>query len=347
MSQRSDHTQREIDLIASEWVGKMDRSLSAEDAAALAVWREADPRHAEALARFQATWVVFAHPRPEAAAGQVESLVKAFDRQRRSRRKAAILSLMVIAAGLTVVGVVKHRERYSPAQVTPLAFSGEGDRLLDDGTRVDTSSRSDVQVVYSSTARWIDLKGGEAFFNVAHDSQRPFVVRAGPVLVRAVGTAFNVDLRGETVEVIVTEGQVAVGRLAAESTIEPAPFFDSTTATLLRAGTRLVFSSKNEASAQGSQSRVEVLTPEAMEKRLPGRLETVEFSNDRLEDVANRVSRYSRADFLFEDSRLRELRVSARLRVGDVEAFVHLMSVALGLRVERQSETHFVIRREP
>jgi len=117
-------------------------------------------------------------------------------------------------------------------------------------------------------------------------------------------------------------------------------------ATLLRAGTRLVVASKGDALSTGSRPQVEILTPEAIEKRLPGRVETMEFSNDRLEEVAKVVSRYSRTDFSFEDSRLRELRVSARLRPGDVEAFVHLMSAALGLRVERQSETHFVIHKE-
>lgn len=346
MSKQSELEQRKIDLIASEWVGKLDRTLSVEDAAVLAAWREADPRHAEALERFQATWNAFTHPRPTPATEQVEGLVKALDRRRRSRRRATVLSVMVVAVGFIFFRVITHRELEATAQVTPLAFSGEGNRLLDDGTRVDTSSRYDVQVVYSSVARWIDLRAGEAFFQVAHDSQRPFVVRAGPVIVRAVGTAFNVDLRGESVEVIVTEGQVAVGRLGSESTTEPVPFSDATMATLLRAGTRLVVASKGDALSTGSRPQVEILTPEAIEKRLPGRVETMEFSNDRLEEVAKVVSRYSRTDFSFEDSRLRELRVSARLRPGDVEAFVHLMSAALGLRVERQSETHFVIHKE-
>ena len=55
-------------------------------------------------------------------------------------------------------------------------------------------------------------RSGEAYFTVAKNPGRPFVVAAGGVGVRAVGTAFNVRLDSDAVEVLVTEGRVQVSR---------------------------------------------------------------------------------------------------------------------------------------
>src|SRR5690606_15944214 len=58
--------------------------------------------------------------------------------------------------------------------------------------------------------RRIDLRRGEAFFDVAEDPHRPFVVDAGKKRVVAVGTKFSVRRDGDSIEVIVTEGKVRI-----------------------------------------------------------------------------------------------------------------------------------------
>ena len=56
--------------------------------------------------------------------------------------------------------------------------------------------------------RDVKLENGEAWFQVAHDKARPFVVEAGDVRVQAVGTAFSVRRREGGADVLVTEGVV-------------------------------------------------------------------------------------------------------------------------------------------
>src|SRR3546814_9163491 len=65
--------------------------------------------------------------------------------------------------------------------------------------------------------RRVILRRGEASFEVAHNVQRPFVVSAEGLDVRAVGTAFVVGIEDGGVEVTVEEGVVAVGGAASGS----------------------------------------------------------------------------------------------------------------------------------
>ena len=88
---------------------------------------------------------------------------------------------------------------------------GEVRRLtLDDGSALALNTSSVLQVKFAADERRIVLRQGEASFQVAHDEDRPFVVQAGDVSVRAVGTAFSVRMRQQELEVVVTEGVVEV-----------------------------------------------------------------------------------------------------------------------------------------
>src|SRR5258707_14706380 len=72
---------------------------------------------------------------------------------------------------------------------------------------------------FSARFRVIHFNLGEAYFKVAHDTQRPFWVRAGNYWVRAVGTAFNVYLRPTGVEGTVSEGTVQVVSATANASL--------------------------------------------------------------------------------------------------------------------------------
>jgi len=79
---------------------------------------------------------------------------------------------------------------------------------LPDGSRVEVGARSSVKIDFAQHHRQIHLISGEAFFSVAKDANRPFVVDAGLGRVTAVGTAFNVRRYGTSLAVEVAEGQV-------------------------------------------------------------------------------------------------------------------------------------------
>src|SRR5205823_4691644 len=69
---------------------------------------------------------------------------------------------------------------------------------LSDGSQVQLDSLSELQVRYSGQTRALELIKGQARFDVAHETGRPFEVNAASRKVVALGTAFNIDLLGKT-----------------------------------------------------------------------------------------------------------------------------------------------------
>jgi transmembrane sensor len=168
-------------------------------------------------------------------------------RPARARRWLVLATLLASAA---VVGIFIARTRPSPAERAVLAeakLETAGDALavtLVDGSKVSLASRSEVQVRGNqATAVALRLSRGEVVCDVPHRADRKFVVTAGDVEVRVVGTRFSVKttagdnprvevsvLRG-VVEVVSRRRPGIVARVAAgqswiqspEPSVEPAP----------------------------------------------------------------------------------------------------------------------------
>ncbi|HVI51864.1 MAG TPA: FecR domain-containing protein [Candidatus Sulfotelmatobacter sp.] len=87
---------------------------------------------------------------------------------------------------------------------------------LEDGSKVVMDGGSGLDVQFDDRQRNVALRRGEVFFDVAHDSDRPFRVRAGDVTVTVVGTQFDVRLDDEAVTVAVAGGRVRVANQSGE-----------------------------------------------------------------------------------------------------------------------------------
>ena len=82
---------------------------------------------------------------------------------------------------------------------------------LADGSIVSSNTNSLVEVSFSASERLVKLLRGQAYFEVAEDVYRPFVVQAGDQRVVALGTAFDVRFdREDRVEITLVEGRVEV-----------------------------------------------------------------------------------------------------------------------------------------
>jgi transmembrane sensor len=125
----------------------------------------------------------------------------------RGRRAAAL----ALAASL-FIAIVGFGAWYWQTQ-RGLYTTGIGEQRtvnLPDGSTVIINARSRVRVAYSKSERNVELLDGEAFFKVAHNTVRPFVVRSDSTRVRAVGTQFDVYRTATGTLVSVVEGKVAV-----------------------------------------------------------------------------------------------------------------------------------------
>lgn len=89
---------------------------------------------------------------------------------------------------------------------------------LTDGSQVILNTDTALNVVYTAQERRIQLLHGEAYFKVAHNKNRPFIVSNGATETQAVGTAFTVKESGNNVQVLVSEGTVKVSVHNSDST---------------------------------------------------------------------------------------------------------------------------------
>ena len=140
-------------------------------------------------------------------------------------RVAAVLALVTVPAALWWSAT---RPRPVTMREFTTARGQRGEMRLSDGTRIVLSVDSKVRIPgeYGTAARDVYLDG-EAYFEVAHDSMKPFVVRAGNALVRDLGTRFGVRAyAGEQgVQVVVAEGKVDLRSATAGAAAGTGPAF--------------------------------------------------------------------------------------------------------------------------
>lgn len=182
--------------------------------AALAQLLDSDPKARHHAAELDRMWTLLGKlPKPsfgEDAEPAPSSLRGWNDRLRPylSQAVAACLTLAIVGTGVSVsVGDI-------PVKARPLVIeSGRGDHKLarlPDGSTIELSGDTKVFIEYAEKRRTVRLARGEALFTVAHNPDRPFIVKAANGEVRALGTAFDVKLKRGAVLVTVAKGRVQV-----------------------------------------------------------------------------------------------------------------------------------------
>ncbi len=197
-----------LDQEATDWVARMDGgSLSSEDRKSFDAWLSQSDRHKGAFLRAQSLWMMFDHPRLQREEGDNEG--EASSREviagGTTRRRVLIGTGGALAASLAGAFLITRK--------SGIVRTGTGElrRLpLEDGSSATINTDSELSLEFTDATRRVLLTRGEAWFSVAKNTKRPFIVDAGDVQVRAVGTAFSVYRRPEGVEVLVTEGLVDV-----------------------------------------------------------------------------------------------------------------------------------------
>ncbi|WP_297510318.1 FecR family protein [uncultured Caulobacter sp.] len=192
----------DIEAAAARWVVRVDRDgQDADLRAELEAWLSGDRRRVGAYARAEAAWSHLDRASVLAVDGEA-----ARRRTPPLRRRGLLAGFGALAAGVAAAVVAPGllARRYGTAL-------GEIRRVpMADGSVAAINTDSEVEIALRPRMRAVKLERGEAWFAVAKDPGRPFVVESGPVRVRAVGTAFSVRKREGGSDVLVTEGVVEV-----------------------------------------------------------------------------------------------------------------------------------------
>ncbi|MBT1687446.1 FecR family protein [Dawidia soli] len=124
---------------------------------------------------------------------------------------------MRIAASVLIllgVGYLAYRMTNTPEAMRPVTVVAAGQTVADtlpDGSDVYLNKQTKLVYAYDKKkdTHTVKLKG-EAYFSINHEDSKKFIVDAGNVFIRDIGTRFNVTAYEEsnTVEVVVVEGEV-------------------------------------------------------------------------------------------------------------------------------------------
>jgi transmembrane sensor len=270
--------------VAMEWVVTMKTSADAERLRPeLEAWFLQEPRHRIAYERAERQWtglhkaVILLQQKgpmpPEVLLSEIDDVARLSRRRRqvRSQVRNCSIALAALSACVLVAFAIRHWSA-PPASVAWVEYaSGNGTfepHTLEDGSGLLLNDNSAARVRITRAIREVALDRGELLVRVKHDGKRPFLVRAGDIVLRAVGTEFSVrrEATGD-LQATVREGKVEIVSTGV-SAPEPAAPKSSERTPLLSAAQPAIVRAGQTATISGGQVRVESQDPTEIENRL-------------------------------------------------------------------------------
>lgn len=334
MNQRPDKNNAAdgVEEQAAAWVLRTDRGLTPSEQDEFLLWLSTDRKHGAALARHKRNWDRLnrlGQWLPEHSPQPNRDLLAPPPRPifRLLAGRRIWLAPLAIAAGVAIAFMVWPERAHAPATPPELpAIASITSRTLEDGSVVELNRGAVVTALFSPVDRRILLERGEAHFTVAKDSARPFIVSAGGVAVRAVGTVFNVRLHSTAVDVLVTEGSVQVHQ----------PTGSGPQSLQLSAGERTRVLLDDQAQVPQAMP----VTPDQAEAILAWQPRMLEFTETPLLGVVTEFNRHNAPiRLVVPDIALARTEMSASLRSDNVEGFIRLLEAGFGVRAERSGDT--------
>lgn len=323
---------------AAEWVARLEGGeMTAADHAAFARWRAESEHHRDAFDRYARLW------------GGLDALEElkdyepqeAYAAPRRARRPAALLPALAATLVLAVaIGVFTVRQAFDGraegfAAVYHTEIGGQETIELPDGSRLTLNTDSLIETDFTETERRIMLLRGEAFFEVASDKSRPFSVYAGDGVVRAVGTAFSVRLKDDKLDVMVSEGRVALSAAALAASVQTDDAGESAVMELT-AGQNAVFAAEKV-------EELEHVTQAEIDRKLSWRRGMLAFAGEPLSEVVVEIGRYSGVVIDISSDELLDMPIAGYFKAGEVDAFVEALQIMTGVEVTEIAPGHLAL----
>ncbi len=299
MNEHDSHTPLDQAL---EWCVRLqDPGVTPAEQEAFTQWLAADPSHPAAWQRARQVWgVAGVAGNAHVAAGQPTGGRKTW------RRSVGLASAAAVLLAVTLFALSPARWADYRTEVAQIRSW-----TLEDGSTVQLAPQTALDVSFSAGERRLRLYQGEAWFKVAPNPSRPFIVEAAGGDVRALGTAFDVQVLKDGANVTVTEHSVRVSRAGQQT----------------EAG-------EGQALHYGTQG-IGALRSVEPGQQLAWREQRLVFRDEPLSQVLQRLQPYSRAHLLMTDSSLARLRVTAVVQAREADVTLQSLQVILPIRITR------------
>lgn len=288
-----------IYMEALEWFVRMkDEHVSEEDRRAFDDWLAIDPGHAAAYDRANALWSRFDIVKPE------------YERLRTSgrigRRGFMVGSLVALVAGSGTY-ILSQPGLFADYKTD---VAERRSLTLADGSTVELDGYTALSVRFTDMERRLILHRGQAFFQVAPDRDRPFIVEAAMGNVRALGTAFDIKIMPDLVTVSVTEHSVAVQTLHTDSVV-------------VQSGWQVSYDDKG------------ILSPKQIDLSLvqSWRQDRIVFEDVPLRRVLDELERYRRGRIILMDSSIGDIPATAIFDTKQPENALRIIAETLPVRI--------------
>lgn len=320
---------------AAAWLARVDSNdCSASELEAFERWRSADPLHATAYRKAEAVWrdsgvVIRDSLALSEAARQAlrQPPERAAPRLRWSLAPA--LAVTMAAAAVAVLLPWPSPQSTPPVGTRYATAAGEQrDVVLADGSALTLDTQTVAVERYSRGERRIDLRQGQAQFDVQGDPARPFVVHAGNGTVTAIGTRFQIRVADAGATVTLLEGTVHV----AARTSDGGHRVDA-----LQAGQRIRFD------ADGRLGDVELTDPRTVAGWMEGKLYVDDWT---LRDFAAELNRYSTLQLRIDDPALAQVRLSGVFQTRDRDNLERLLLQGWGIHARRVGQDEILLSRQ-
>lgn len=294
---------------AAAWIARLGtRTISLETIQAFADWRQ-NPVNAEAYQRAEDLWsksgALADDPDIQGALGEALQR-KPGGKPRVWKQTLTFSALAGIAATIAIsLTLWQGRDIYQ---------TGVGElRIvrLDDGSRVQLDTSSRLKVRFTNGERRIELSKGQAYFEVAHDAARPFVVSTSDASVTAVGTVFEVRRVGPETRVVLVSGVVDVRQARAS-------------------GAPQRLAPNQESAIRDGKAQVRSVNARASTSWTSGELT---FVDTPLSEAVAEVNRYLADPIVLDAPGAAGTSINGVFRSGDRTAFVSAAAHLLDLRV--------------
>lgn len=299
-----------IQAAAASWVIRLDSDPADRIRNAANAWIDADPRHAAAFAQAELAWEGACHVRLRDDDSADPTAIPPPAVSRTINRRALGAGLLA-ASAVGAMGLTRWLDPSADRHRT-----GRGQQIvthLADGSSIALNTDTILDVRLGGAQRTVRLLEGEALFDVARDSRRPFVVDLGDARIRVLGTSFNIRRRQDRAELTVTHGVVAVYganrqtmRVGAGETTLVRPDLLATTD----------------------------LDDDRIRQRVAWQEGYIELNDETLEQAVAEFNRYRARPIVVADPRIASLMVSGRFGIRESREFLGALASSFAIRAD-------------
>lgn len=226
-----------------------------------------------------------------------------------------VAAAIVIIASTSIFAYLHLKTAPAESKISEFSYlekiSEKGEKVyftLADGTHVWLNGESKLTYPenFHQSLREVYLEG-EAYFDVSHDTAKPFIVKTSHINIRVLGTEFNVTSYpgDEKIETVLVKGKVKVENTSDKSTLVLEPSHSATF-------------NKKDGSIHKKPANTDIYTSWRGIK--------LHFENEAFEDIVIRLEKWYGVDIYVEDEKLKKQRFSGEFENETLEEVLQIVN---------------------